>query len=68
MIMNNVDYEVGDLVQYKLADGRVRTVYVEEKRERIKNGRPGFIGTCMKGDIEGSRCWGYDDQVIRVVN
>lgn len=63
--MAKVNYNVGDTIQYRAHGGEVRTVLVEDKDPDIKNGRPGFAGACVGGDV-GS-CWGYDDQVIRVV-
>lgn len=63
--MAKVNYSIGDTIQYRPNGGGVRTVVVEEKDEDIKRGQPGFAGRCIEGDV-GS-CWGYDDQVIRVV-
>jgi hypothetical protein len=68
-IMAKVNYAEGDVIQYRTLDGSVRTVLVEAKDDDIKNGRPGFAGAQMtNGVVRGELgCWGYDDQVIRVV-
>lgn len=65
--MAKVNYEVGDTIQYRTLIGSVRTVMVEARDPDIKNGRPGFAGECTAPDSDLGGCWGYDDQVIRVV-
>lgn len=66
--MAKVNYNVGDTIQYRHSGGGIRTVLVEDKDPDIKNGRPGFAGLCTSEDMPfGGGCWGYDDQVIRVV-
>lgn len=67
--MAKVNYSVGDTIQYRTFEGGTRTVLVEAKDDDIKNGRPGFAGAqVIDGVVRGNMgCWGYDDQVIRVV-
>ena len=58
MVKHN-SYNVGDTIEYIAFGGERRVVVVEEKSMDIKNGRPGF---------DAWDCWGYDDQIVRVVS
>ncbi len=52
-------YDVGDTVTYSnFGDDEVTGIIIG-RHENIKNGRPGF-------DLD-NQCWGYDDQIVRVV-
>jgi hypothetical protein len=55
-----IEYQVGDTVEYTPMGGGSRIVVVTDKDDNIKNGRPGFEAL-----TEG--VWGYDDQIVRVV-
>jgi len=66
-------YKVGDIIEQRHFCGGSRFVLVQDRRDDIKNGRPGFggiqvteDGTEIKGEF-GSGVWGYDIQVGRVV-
>lgn len=62
-----MDYAVGDTVAYQLFGGGVRSgVRVVSKEADIKNGQPGFDGTCVGPDGEQMTVWGYDDQILSV--
>jgi hypothetical protein len=64
-----MDYEVGDVIEYRTFTGNHRRVLVEYKEADVKNGRPGFDGTCTNGGANpGMTVWGYDDQITRVVS
>ena len=55
-----MNYNVGDIISYKIFDGSVRSnVRVTAKLADVKNGRPGFDG--MAGDTP---VWGYDSQIV----
>ena len=59
-------YDVGDVIEYWT--GSTRRVLVEYREEDVKNGYPGFGGTCIEGGSDvGMSVWGYDDQITRVV-
>ena len=60
-----MQYEVGDTIQYQPFGGDLRTVVVTNREDDIKNGRPGFDGHLV--GAPGARCWGYDSQIVRVV-
>jgi len=67
-----LDYREGSIIVYSPFGGGKRRVLVDEKDSDIKNGRPGFAGHQV--DADGNRiggedegCWGYDDQIVRVV-
>lgn len=62
----NVEYKVGDVIEQHTSIGYTRLVRVEEKEADVKNGRPGFSGICVDPKM-GHGVWGYDDQVLRVV-
>ena len=75
-----MNYQVGDIIEYKTFDGSVRLTLVLEKEADIKNGRPGFVGDLVaeirpgivaKAEssftaFSGARVWGYDNQVVAV--
>lgn len=66
--MANIDYKVGDVVEYRPFGGGIRRVEVTNKDADVKNGLPGFDGELVDaGDQEWRGVWGYDDQIIRVV-
>jgi len=62
-------YQEGDVIAYRtFGNGPPRLVEVESKEEDVKNGRPGFSGTCIAGGADaGMSVWGYDHQITRVV-
>ena len=64
-----IDYEVGDIIEYRTFFGDTRRVLVGLKDEDIKNGHPGFDGFVVSKDPESDNMsvWGYDDQIIRKV-
>lgn len=62
-----MDYKVGDTVVYASADGQ-RSILVDDKDPDIKNGRPGFGGTVVRGPLKGMSVWGYDEQIVEVVS
>ncbi len=59
------DYGVGDVIAYH-NDG-LQYVKVDEHVENVKHGEPGFGGTIIAGSGKGRDVWGYDSQVVRVV-
>lgn len=59
-------YKVGSVIEYRAFGGDIRRVLVEEKDADIKNGQAGFCGT-QQGGACHTGCWGYDDQITRVV-
>lgn len=65
--MAQVNYSVGDTIEYRTIIGSVRKVVVEERDPDIKNGRPGFAGECIYPGSDLGGCWGYDSDIIRVV-
>lgn len=62
-------YDAGDTIEYHTFGGdRLRRVVVEERFDDVKNGYPGFDGICIEGGADvGMSVWGYDDQIVRVV-
>lgn len=60
-----MNYEVGDVIEYQTFGGRPRRVLVTHKAD--VNGWPGFDGICIEGADPGMTCWGYNDQITRVV-
>lgn len=67
-IQGGRDYVAGGVIEYRAFGGSSRTVTVETVDSDIKRGKPGFIGTVTSGPEAGLACWGYDDQVTRVVS
>lgn len=66
--MFKVNYNVGDIIQYRTFSGTVRSVLVEEKDDDVKNGRPGFAGRNVSASPgDAPHVWGYDADIIRVV-
>lgn len=62
-----VQYNIGDTILQLTSTGTTRKVFVQEKENPVKNGKPGFVGVCL--DVtEPYGVWGYDDQVIGVVS
>ena len=64
--MKNKSYNVGDAITYIQFGGQHMTVVVTNKERDVKNGRPGFDG--YDPSPGGGSWWGYDDQIIDVVN
>ena len=75
--MKNVKYDVGDIIEYAVFGGTLRTVKVENKDENVKNGEPGFDGIQLDPNGNPTRdfidpngiahVWGYDFQITRVI-
>ena len=61
-----MDYEVGDIIEYRDFCGGLRKVQVSLRDSDIKNGRPGFDGEVVSGPNAGLSVWGYDSQITRV--
>jgi hypothetical protein len=59
------DYEVGSVIEYGTGPRRVT---VTLKEDDIKNGQPGFEGQIVGQSGIGSRVWGYDYQITRIVS
>ncbi len=57
------DYKVGDVIEYVTFASMPRQVVVEYRLDDMKNGQPGFGGTCL----EGASVWGYDDQITHII-
>jgi hypothetical protein len=60
--------KVGDIITYQ-SGGTTRKVRVEHSEDNIKNGYPGFSGTCIECDklnIVGDLVWGYDSQIMEI--
>jgi len=64
-----MDYAIGDIIEYRTHGGGTRRVLVDEKDADIKNGYPGFGGTIVDGigGTTGDGVWGYDDQIVTIV-
>ena len=63
----NPNYQQGDRIEYYTYGDRpedLRRVRVVWRTDDIKHGRPGFVGEIMGGPGDGSKVWGYDDQII----
>jgi hypothetical protein len=48
------------MIVYRTFSGMRRAVEVTAVHEVVKNGRPGFDGV----DMSGNMYWGYDDQIV----
>jgi hypothetical protein len=58
-----MEYNVGDVVEYRTFSGEVRRARVVNREADIKNGLPWFDGqTYGIGQV-----WGYDSQIVKVV-
>ena len=57
------DYAEGDFIEYATYGGTLRTVEVDEHKDDIKYGEPGFFGTTLAG----GKVWGYDRQITTLV-
>ncbi len=55
-----MNYQIGDMVEYKTIMGRTRTVVVTGTGE--EGGYPVFDGEMS----DGSTVWGYDEDIISV--
>ncbi len=63
-----MDYKRGDVIIYEPFGGGERMVLVTMRENDIKNGHPGFEGLILENyEVNGDAAWGYDDQIIRVV-
>lgn len=62
--MTSFKYRIGSKIKYQSTGGDMRTVIVEYKSSDIKNGRPGFDGVTVD---TGYPVWGYDSQIVAVV-
>ncbi len=60
-------YSVGDTIEASCWGGGSRIVVIETKDASIKNGRPGWSGSYQDKPDSEFGTWGYDDQIIRVV-
>jgi hypothetical protein len=74
-MMARADYQVGDIVTYRLAGGRLRQVQVMRRFDAgAVSGMPapGFDGRLVHAVDEdgslrlGGAYWGYDDQIVSV--
>tara|TARA_Y100000296_G_scaffold78313_1_gene100867 strand:- start:300 stop:506 length:207 start_codon:yes stop_codon:yes gene_type:complete len=66
--MLELNYTVGSIIDYRaFGERKLRRIVVEVRENDIKNGRPGFDGYLLGKDPDGGGVWGYDDQIVRVV-
>ena len=61
------NYDVGDVIEYRVFGGAIRRVLVSEKYADVKNGEPGFSGTQVGPGDEPYGCWGYTHQITAVI-
>jgi hypothetical protein len=62
-----LDYQVGDIIEYRPFGGGIRRVRVTAKHADVKNGKPGFDGELLEGQHAlGHEVWGYNSQVVSV--
>jgi hypothetical protein len=67
--MTNIEcYDVGSIIVYRPFGGGERMVKVTAKESDVKNGESGFDGEIIDGAEDGREVWGYDSQILRVVN
>tara|TARA_Y100000296_G_scaffold70782_1_gene85697 strand:+ start:269 stop:511 length:243 start_codon:yes stop_codon:yes gene_type:complete len=59
----NWEYTTGDFIEYATYGGTLRAVEVDQRKDDIKCGLPGFTGTTT----EGARVWGYDYQITTLI-
>jgi hypothetical protein len=63
MNITQSDYSIGSIIEYRAYGNEIRKVRVGAKAEDVKDGRPGFDGV----EMDGIPCWGYDEQIVRVI-
>lgn len=67
---NTKGYQVGDIIEYfpHGADSPRRVRVTARSAETGNNYQPGFDGVLLGPVLPGLAVWGYDSQIVRVVD